>query len=215
MFGFGKKQTSLRVEDKIWSERLRKYDGILLDCEDLAREGHLVLIVYHFDHTKEELQTLLHNKKRRWMEFKSALDLSKWTDGYFSDSICMIDSDQIVNTITENETPITTNKKTYVMVAEHYPRFERDEDVLAWTNRISSCTVCFYESMDADLLKPFGSDKIMALLEKLDWDKNTFMSHSFITKAIENAQRKISEKATGDTRAASAEQWFEYNYKLN
>lgn len=46
----------------------------------------------------------------------------------------------------------------------------------------------------------------------MNWDKDTFMSHSFITKAIENAQRKISEKATGDVRSVSTEKWFEYNY---
>jgi hypothetical protein len=214
MFGFGKKPSSDRVEDKIWAERLRKYDGILQDCEDLINENHLVLIVYHFDHTRDELQTLLHNRKRSYTDFKSVLDVSKWIDGYFSNSICMIDSERIVNSITENDPPITTDKKPYVIVAEHYPRYERDEDVLAWTNRINPCSICFYESMDADLLKPFGSDKIMELLERMNWDTSTFMSHSFITKSIENAQKTISEKATGDVRAASAELWFEYNYVL-
>lgn len=212
MFGVNDKSKAVRVEDKIWAECLRKYDGILQDCDDLIRENYLVLILFHFDTTKDEIQTLLHNRKRLCVEFKSALDISKWVDGYFSDKICMIGSDMIVNSITEDDSPIRTEKKSYIIVAEHYPLFERDEDVIAWISRISSSTVCFYESMDSELLKPFGSEKIVSLLEKMNWDKNTFMSHSFITKAIENAQRKISEKTTCDVRADSAEKWFEYNY---
>jgi len=77
---------------------------------------------------------------------------------------------------------------------------------------LSSSTVCFHESLDSELLKPFDSDRIVSLLEKMNWDKNTFMSHSFITKAIENVHRTISEKAIGDVRSDSAEKWFEYNY---
>lgn len=212
MFGWKEKNKALRVEDKIWAEYLRKYDGILQDCDELIRENYLVLIVFHFDSTKDELQTLLHNRKRSWAEFKSALDLPKWLDGYFSDKICMVASDLIVSSITEDDSPITTDKKTYVIVAEHYPLYERDEDLIAWVNRIPSSMICFYESLDSDLLKLFGSDQIVSLLEKMNWDKDTFMSHSFITKAIENAQRKISEKATGDVRSVSTEKWFEYNY---
>lgn len=213
MFASKDKKKAFRVEDKIWAERLRKYDGILQDCDDLIRENYLVLIAFHFDTTKDELQTLLHNRKRPWVEFKSALDIPKWLDGYFSGKICMIGSDKIVSSITEDDSPITTDKKTYIIVAEHYPLFTRDEDVIAWVNRISSSTLCFYESMDSDLLKPFGAEKIVSMLENLNWDKDTFMSHSFITKAIENAQRKISERSTGDVRSVSAEKWFEYNFR--
>lgn len=212
MFGWKEKNKALRVEDKIWAEYMRKYDGILQDCDDLIRENYLVLIVFHFESTKDELQTLLHNRKRPWAEFKSSLDLTKWLDGYFSDKICMVSSDMIVSSITEDDSPIATDKKTHVIVAEHYPLYERDEDLIAWVNRIPSSMICFYESLDSDLLKPFGSEQIVSLLEKMNWDKDTFMSHSFITKAIENAQRKISEKATGDVRSVSAEKWFEYNY---
>lgn len=210
---FGKNSSkSVRDEDKLWSERTRKYDGIFEDCEDLIKESYLVLIVFHFEDTKDQIQTLLHNRKRTWVELKSAGDLSKWFDGYYADKICMIRSDIIINAISENDTAIQTQRKTYVIAAEHYPLFERDEDVIAWTDRISSCTLCYHESLDSELLKPFGSEKIASLLERMNWDKNTFMSHSFITKAVESAQRKISEKATGDVRADSTEKWFEYNY---
>lgn len=210
---FGKnKDRSVRDEDKLWSERTRKYDGILEDSEDLIKEDHSVLIVFHFEETKDEIQTLLHNRKRAWNDLISAIDLSKWTDGYFSNKICMVRSDLIINSISENDSVIQTHGKLYIIVAEHYPLLERDEDVIAWTQKISPCTMCFHESLDSGLLRTFGSDKIASLLEKMSWDKNTFMSHSFITKAVENAQRKISERATGDVRAESDQKWFEYNY---
>lgn len=212
MFSGKKTAKSVRDEDKLWSGRARKYDGILEDCEVLIKEDCLVLIVFHFKETKDEIQTLFHNRKRTWIELKSALDLSKWIEGYYVDKICMVCSDMIVDAISENDSSIDTEKKLYVIVAEHYPQFERDEDVLAWTNRLSSSTICYHESLDSELMKLFGSDKIIALLDKMNWDKNTFMSHSFITKAVQNVQKTISEKAIGDARSDSAEKWFEYNY---
>lgn len=212
MFFSKKGGKAVRDEDKLWASETRKYDGMLADSEVLISENYQLLLVYHFDETKDRIQTLLHNRKREWVDLRSSLDLSKWFEGYYAGKICMVRSDMIVHAITENDTVIETSSKLYVMVAEHFPLFERDEDVLAWTNKFSSCTVCYHESLDSELLRLFGSDKIASLLEKMSWDKNTFMSHSFITKAVENAQRKISEKATGDVRADSAEKWFEYNY---
>ncbi|MBL7960193.1 hypothetical protein JNL27_08135 [bacterium] len=212
MFIGNKSAKSIRDEDKLWAGRARKYEGIFEDCEVLIREQYRVLIIFHFNETKDEIQTLLHNRKRTWVEFNSALDLQKWIEGYYADKICMVCSDRIVDDITENDSPIHSEKNLYVIVAEHYPLFQRDEDVTAWTNRLSSGTVCYHESLDSELMKLFGSDKILSLLEKMNWDKNTFMSHSFITKAVENVQKTISEKATGDVRSDSAEKWFEYNY---
>ena len=60
MFFGNKNAKSIRDEDKLWAGRARKYEGIFEDCEVLIREQYRVLIIFHFNETKDEIQTLLH-----------------------------------------------------------------------------------------------------------------------------------------------------------
>ncbi len=49
----------------------------------------------------------------------------------------------------------------------------------------------FYLSLEDDLLRIFGSDKVSSLVGKLGMEEGQPIEHSLITKAIENAQRRV------------------------
>ncbi len=49
----------------------------------------------------------------------------------------------------------------------------------------------FYLSLEDDLLRIFGSDRISGILDKLGMDEDDPIEHNMISKAIENAQRKV------------------------
>jgi len=49
----------------------------------------------------------------------------------------------------------------------------------------------FYLSLEDDLLRIFGGDRIHAVMDKLGIEKGEHIEHSFISKAIENAQSKV------------------------
>ena len=49
----------------------------------------------------------------------------------------------------------------------------------------------FYLSLEDDLLRIFGSDRISGVLEKLGMDEDEPIEHNMISRAIENAQRKV------------------------
>jgi preprotein translocase subunit SecA len=49
----------------------------------------------------------------------------------------------------------------------------------------------FYLSLEDDLLRIFGSDKISGILDKLGMDEDEPIEHTMISRAIENAQRKV------------------------
>ncbi|MBI3814293.1 MAG: preprotein translocase subunit SecA [Nitrospinae bacterium] len=49
----------------------------------------------------------------------------------------------------------------------------------------------FYLSLEDDLLRIFGSDRISGLMERLGMEEDQPIEHKMITKAIENAQRKV------------------------
>ncbi|MFV1950697.1 MAG: preprotein translocase subunit SecA [Nitrospinota bacterium] len=49
----------------------------------------------------------------------------------------------------------------------------------------------FYLSLEDDLLRIFGSDRISGIMERLGMNDGQPIEHKMITKAIENAQRKV------------------------
>ncbi len=49
----------------------------------------------------------------------------------------------------------------------------------------------FYLSLEDDLLRIFGSDRISPIMEKLGMEEGEPIEHSLINKAVENAQKKV------------------------
>ncbi|WP_350344153.1 preprotein translocase subunit SecA [Proteinivorax tanatarense] len=52
----------------------------------------------------------------------------------------------------------------------------------------------FYISMEDDLMRLFGSEKMMSMVDKLGMDDSTPIEHGFLSKAIENAQKRVEGK---------------------
>jgi preprotein translocase subunit SecA len=51
----------------------------------------------------------------------------------------------------------------------------------------------FYLSLEDDLLRLFGSDRIQGLMEKLGMEEGESIEHPLLTKAIASAQKKVEE----------------------
>ncbi|WP_461833131.1 preprotein translocase subunit SecA [Desulfothermus sp.] len=68
----------------------------------------------------------------------------------------------------------------------------------------------FYLSLEDDLLRLFGSDKISSFMDKLGVDEGQPIENKLISKAIENAQRRVEEQ-NFDIR----KQLLEYDDVLN
>jgi preprotein translocase subunit SecA len=49
----------------------------------------------------------------------------------------------------------------------------------------------FYVALEDELMKMFGSDRIAGVMERLGMEENTPIEHPLITRAIENAQKKV------------------------
>ena len=55
----------------------------------------------------------------------------------------------------------------------------------------------FYLSLEDDLMKLFGSDRVKAVMERLGIPKGEPITHRMISKAIENAQKKVESRNFG------------------
>ena len=49
----------------------------------------------------------------------------------------------------------------------------------------------FYLSLEDDLLRIFGSERISSMMDRLGIDEDQPIEHRLVTRAIENAQRKV------------------------
>jgi preprotein translocase subunit SecA len=49
----------------------------------------------------------------------------------------------------------------------------------------------FYLTLEDDLLRIFGGERISSVMDKLGMEEGVPIEHSFVTKAIENAQKKV------------------------
>jgi preprotein translocase subunit SecA len=49
----------------------------------------------------------------------------------------------------------------------------------------------FYLSLEDNLMRIFASDKMAAMMQRLGWEEGEAIEHRWVTKAIENAQRKV------------------------
>src|SRR5699024_4054064 len=49
----------------------------------------------------------------------------------------------------------------------------------------------FYSSLEDNLMRIFASERISGLMHKLGMEKGEAIEHAWVTRAIENAQRKV------------------------
>lgn len=55
----------------------------------------------------------------------------------------------------------------------------------------------FYASLEDDLMRLFGSDRIAGMMDKMGYKDGDVIQHSMVTKSIERAQKKVEENHFG------------------
>ncbi len=58
-------------------------------------------------------------------------------------------------------------------------------------------TTQFYSSLEDDLMRMFGSDRIASLMDRMGYKEGEVIQHSMVTKSIERAQKKVEENNFG------------------
>jgi hypothetical protein len=96
-----------------------------------------------------------------------------------------------------------------VIFLEHYPLRGKEENLMTdWRPR----KVFVLNSLDEPLFTRFGAEKIISLLEKMGMKSDEMLENSMISKALENAQRKLDKKILSESLANSADEWFRKNF---
>jgi len=99
------------------------------------------------------------------------------------------------------------NKK--VIFAEHYPLHQKEEELFT---KLNLAEVQIWSALDEPLFKQFGSDKIIGMMKQLGMKEENAIEHNMISKAIQNAQEKLSKKVLLDQTCSSQEEWMKRNW---
>ncbi len=213
---FGDKIT--KAVDKVWATRELKYSGIADEILKKARDVFFVLVIVHFEETLEELIKVTATQELQYKLFKTRWDISNFAITRFKKEgiqyaalLSDILAELIRYDVSSRQTE-TKKKKIHIIAAEHYPVPDRDESILTYAAQLSQfSTVSFHSALDEPLLELFGTARISSILKKLGWDKKTSISHSMITTALGETQRKIKKQSIGDQHCGSMKDWFYYN----
>lgn len=99
-------------------------------------------------------------------------------------------------------------KDRSVFLLEHHPLASRETKVMQhW----KPAALTAFVSLEEPLLKLFGGDNLIALVQKMGLAENESLEHSLISRSIRNAQEKLDKKVTHELLVDSVEDWFKVN----
>ncbi len=99
----------------------------------------------------------------------------------------------------------------YIIASERHESRRIDNQLRGRAGRQGDPGVTrFFLSMDDDLMRIFGGEKMQAMLSKLGFQKGEVIEHPWVTKAVENSQKKV-EGRNFDIR----KQLLEYDDVMN
>ena len=93
---------------------------------------------------------------------------------------------------------------------EHYPMKTKEDQLF---DQLSLKKVLFLTAVDEPLLKYFGGERLMQIMENMGMKEEDPIEHKFITQSIVNAQKKIESKVLIEQSTRSQSEWMERNLK--
>jgi hypothetical protein len=188
MFGFFKKKNEIIIRDIIWRSDLYKYKALISDVQKNDKS----IIVYYFEDTKIELENILKQHQITVSE-TSAITTKAW----------LIKASNLLH---KND---VDNRK--IIFAEHHPSFITETEITNHLLELGIKQVTFFISMEDELMKQFGGDRIIEMMNKLGYKDDEVIEHSMVSSSIQRAQKKIDEQVQFPSNTRNSKDWFKIN----
>jgi preprotein translocase subunit SecA len=65
--------------------------------------------------------------------------------------------------------------------------------------------------MEDELMKQFGGDRIIEMMNKLGYKDDEVIEHSMVSSSIQRAQKKIDEQVQFPSNTRNSKDWFKIN----
>ncbi len=101
-----------------------------------------------------------------------------------------------------------------IYVAERHPLPTENRELLERLAREAPGRVpVFFSALDEPLMRRFGGERLVGLLDKLGLEPNEAIEHPMVGQAMANAREKVSKSIGFPQSAPSAEEWFLRNVR--
>lgn len=194
LFGTSQPEQANVAPDSIWLTRQAKHAAL---GRELRRADHsnavAILLVAHFADTLSDIEAIVDQYKGQTPAMAVlAADLSsRAASGLASDP----------------------NQTIELIVAERHPLTTVDDQVLTEFAEQLPCQfrASYHIALDEPLMAVFAGESVTRMLEALGMDANEKIESRMVSKRIRQAQKRLSEKATGNRSADSMQQWLDLN----
>jgi preprotein translocase subunit SecA len=186
------------MDDLVFKTRREKYNAIVTKVQELTEKGQPVLVGTASVEVSETLSRMLRAKRIVHNVLNAKQHESE------ADIVAMAGQKGAV-TIATNMAGRGTDIKLgqgiremgglFILGSERHESRRIDRQLRGRAGRQGDPgESIFFVSLEDELMRLFGSDRVIAIMDRLGHEEGDVIEHSMITKSIERAQKKVEEQ---------------------
>ena len=190
--------------DVIYRTEKEKFEAIINEIENLWKKGQPVLVGTRSIEKSEKLSAMLRRKgvphqvlnaKYHEMEAQIIAQAGKKSAVTIATNMAGRGTDIVLGgnpPDTENAQAVKSAGGLHILGTERHEARRIDNQLRGRSGRQGDPgSSRFFLSLEDELMRLFGSDRISTIMQKLGMQEGEEIQHPWINKAIENAQRKV------------------------
>jgi preprotein translocase subunit SecA len=184
-------------DDAVYKTKREKYNAIIDQIESLKQEGRPVLVGTTSVEVSETISRML---KRKGVQHNVLNAKQHQREAEIVAHAGEISAVTIATNMAGRGTDIKLGSGVidrgglYILGTERHESRRIDRQLRGRSGRQGDPgTSKFYLSLEDDLMRLFGSDRISAVMEKIGIKEGEVIQHSMISKSVERAQKKVEE----------------------
>ena len=184
-------------DDAVYKTKREKYNAIIEQIEDLKKEGRPVLVGTTSVEVSETLSRML---KRKGVQHNVLNAKQHQREAEVVQHAGELSAVTIATNMAGRGTDIKLGAGVvdkgglYILGTERHESRRIDRQLRGRAGRQGDPgTSKFYLSLEDDLMRLFGSDRISSVMERIGIKEGEVIQHPMISKSVERAQKKVEE----------------------
>jgi len=185
------------MDDAVYKTKREKYNAVIEEIEELKREGRPVLVGTTSVEVSETLSRML---KRKGVAHNVLNAKQHQHEAEIVAHAGEIGAVTIATNMAGRGTDIKLGAGVvdkgglFILGTERHDSRRIDRQLRGRSGRQGDPGVSkFYLSLEDDLMRLFGSDRISSVMERIGIKEGEVIQHPMITKSVERAQKKVEE----------------------
>lgn len=209
MFGlFKKAPAEIPHIDKVWKQHTYMLKGMFMMAMNRLQAGQSSLIISFFPDDAEHVQAFMRQHDLPFTVL--APEWQAWQHPAIFIAHASTLQDASMQQHLRHQTTAFAGK---VFFPSHHPITKTEQQVLALLSQSGFKQFEFCLSFDEPLMKMFGANNILPLLEKLGLEDTECIEHALVTRSIQTAREKVAAQVSYEKPARSLAEWFSVNVR--